>query len=77
MRKEKGKVTYMLAPEMVTPVEDPTSKASVLCPRESPAELSMVIPETVRVVQLLIDMSCTGEFSNLRLEMVDVVNEWA
>ena len=32
--------THTLAPEMVTPVEDPTSKASVLCPREAPAELS-------------------------------------
>ena len=44
----------MFAPEIVTPVDEPTSKASVLWPKEAPAELSKVNPETVRVVALLI-----------------------
>ena len=65
----------MLAPEMVTPVEDPMSKASVLCPREAPLALFMVMPETVRVVAPLIDMSWTGESLKVRPEMVDLVRE--
>jgi hypothetical protein len=39
------------------PVELPTSKASVLCPREAPAELSMVRPLTVKSVAELMLMS--------------------
>ena len=38
----RGNGTNMLALVMITPVELPTLKASVLCPREVPAELSMV-----------------------------------
>lgn len=56
----------MLAPEMVTPVEDPTSKASVLWPNEAPLALSMVSPETVRVVQVLMDINWTGESLKVR-----------
>lgn len=50
---------WMLAPVMVTPVEDPTSKASVLWPRapESPAVLSILMLVTARVLAPLILMS--------------------
>ncbi len=48
---------WMLALVMVTPVEDPTSKASVLCPWEVPAELSITISVTARVVTELMLMS--------------------
>ena len=65
----------MLAPEIVTPVEDPTSKASVLWPNEAPLALFMVSPETVRVVQLLMDINWTGESLKVRPEMVDLVKE--
>jgi len=44
---------YMVAPVIVTPVEEPTSKASVLWPSDVPAELSIESPETVRVVASL------------------------
>ena len=47
------------------PVELPTSKASVLCPRAVPAELSMVRLLTVKSVAELMLMSWTGEFKNL------------
>jgi hypothetical protein len=47
------------------PVELPTSKASVLCPREAPAELSMVRLLTVKSVAELMLMSWTGEFKKL------------
>lgn len=47
----------IVAPEIVTPVEEPTSKASVLWPREAPFALFMVRPVTARVVAELMDMS--------------------
>lgn len=48
---------YMFAPVMVTPVELPTSKASVLCPREVPAELSITTLVTTKSVAELMLMS--------------------
>lgn len=71
--------SYIFAPEMVTPVELPTSNASVLCPSESvsPAELSIVRPETVRVVAPLMLINCTGEFKKFSPVMVDDVKLWA
>ena len=62
---------------MITPVELPTSKASVLCPREAPAELSMVRSVTVKSVAELIDMSWTGEFLKLRPVMEELFKLWA
>jgi len=56
----------MLAPVIVIPVELPTSKASVLCPREVPAELSITRLVTVKSVAELMLMSWTGEFLKLR-----------
>jgi hypothetical protein len=56
----------MLAPMMMTPVELPTSKASVLCPREVPAELSMMRLVTVKSVAELMLINWTGEFLKLR-----------
>lgn len=47
----------MFAPVIVTPVELPTSKASVLCPREVPAELSITRLVTVKSVAELMLMS--------------------
>lgn len=63
----------MFAPDIVTPVELPTSKASVLCPREVPAELSIVRPETVSVSASLMLINWTGEFLNVRPEIVELV----
>lgn len=56
----------MLAPVMTTPVEDPTSKASVLCPKLVPAELSIVISVTAKVSASLMDINWTGELTKLR-----------
>jgi hypothetical protein len=72
---EEEEEAYMLAPEIVTPVEDPTSKASVLCPREAPLALFMVRPEMVRVVAALMDINWTGESLKVRPEIVDLVRE--
>jgi hypothetical protein len=46
---------------MVTPVDEPTSNASVLWPFAVPAELSTVTPSTVSPVQVLIEKTWTGE----------------
>ncbi len=69
----------MTAPVMVTPVDEPISKASVLWPPSvtSPAVLSKVISVTARVSAPLMDMSWTGAFLKLRPVMLDVVKEWA
>ena len=49
------------APVIVTPVLEPISNPSVLAaPREFPAVPSIVTPEIVRSVQLLILKTCTG-----------------
>jgi hypothetical protein len=55
-------------------VLEPTSKASVLCPKApaSPALLSIVMPERVRPVAPLTEKPWTGVFLTLRLEMEDV-----
>lgn len=66
-----------MAPVIVTPVELPTSKASVLCPNESPSALSIVISVTASVDAPLIDISWTGEFLNDNPVMVEVVKLWA
>jgi hypothetical protein len=59
----------------MTPVELPTSKASVLCPRDAPAELSIVRSVTVRSVAELMLMSWTGEFLKLRPVIEELVRE--
>lgn len=65
---------------MITPVLDPTSKASVLWPRASPseskaspAELSIVMVSRVRSVAVLMLKTWTGLFLILMLEMVEEV----
>lgn len=67
----------MFAPVMVTPVELPTSKASVLCPREVPAELSITTLVTTKSVTVLMLMSEIGEFLKLRPEMIELFIECA
>lgn len=67
----------ILALEIVTPVEEPTSKASVLWPSETPFLLFIVMLSTVRVVAPLMDISWTGESLNVRPEMEDFVRECA
>jgi hypothetical protein len=68
-----------LAPEIVTPVLSPMSKASVLWPKlwVSPAELSMVIRSRVRPLAPSMEKVCTGVFFMLRSVMEEVVSEWA
>lgn len=69
-----------VAPEMVMESEEPTSKASVLCPKSpsSPAELSIVTSEIARPVAELTEKHWTGVSTMLKPLMVDVpVREWA
>ena len=67
-----------LALVMKTPVEEPTSKVSVLCPPcVSPALLSIVILSSVRLLALLMEKAWTGVFLMLRPVMEDPVREWA
>lgn len=68
------------APEIVISSDDPTSKASVLCPRSSvsPALLSIVTSEIARPVALLMEKHWTGVSRIFSPLIVDVpLSEWA
>ena len=64
---------------IVTPVELPTSNASVLWPSAlvSPSVLSILMFVTARSVAPLILIICMGEFLKLRPVIDDCFKEWA